>query len=138
MLTSQVPYISCGTLIPCITLQLRIKLVLILISTCVCEDAFQEETESPVVQSKELLICLFILVLGRLSGGLAIGLVGGNPNPGSLYLLFPILVRGLVSMLAALVATGGPLCSELHSLSTAPRKAALVEGALLSREEERF
>lgn len=27
--------------------------------------------------------------------------MGGNPNPGSLYLLFPILVCGLVSMLAA-------------------------------------
>lgn len=52
-----------------------------------------------VVQSKEL--CVFALSIGRPFGGLEFGFIGGNPNPSSRCQLFPILVCGLVSMLAA-------------------------------------
>lgn len=82
--------------------------------------------------------CLCVcLSMGRPFGGLESDFIGGNLNSDSLYQLFPYphcVCTGFQA--CCLVTTGGPLCSELQNLTTVPRKAALVERALLSREEQ--
>lgn len=79
---------------------------------------------------------MFVLSIVRPFRGLEFGFIGRNSNPGCPYQLFPHPSVWSGFHACCLVATGGPLCSELRSITTAPGKAALEERVLLRWEEQ--